>query len=331
MWTRLTLGAGGAMAAMLAFVACGNDTGLDNAPRAKFAQLACLDIDGNHRLDAADAAAATELPDFNADGETDDFDRAFLAGVDIPLDPTRDISTCDDDGDGEAPEFLVAHERWSASNVSCEPGEQAVLLVGIGGGLVNLRDDQHAAGVRSIINELQQAYEERGIQTVGVLAGPHITGAADRHAAMEAWLANAVTVYIERFPCIEALLVGHSHGGVTIDVVASRLEAEFAPRFVGVVNVDRVEQLYTGDTTSRPAVVPVLNMFETNDPVLKGAPYNAPNAENFDMSGETAPDDGDAARGELTPVDHTTIDNADAVREVAVIWAMGRSGLTAPE
>jgi hypothetical protein len=141
---------------------------------------------------------------------------------------------------------------------------------------------------------------------------------------MEQFLTHAVQVYLDRYPCLRAVVVGHSHGAVTGDVVSSHLEGEYGDRFIVVVDLDRVDELYTGDTQSRPTQVPVFNVFETNDPALSGAPYDAANAENWDASGEQGPEHGDEG-GALKPVNHTTIDNSKSVRDRIVDEVMERS------
>ena len=50
---------------------------------------------------------------------------------------------------------------------------------------------------------LQKAYDDRSVQTIGVVAGPAIAGAANVHSAMEEWMTHAVRVYLERFPCLK--------------------------------------------------------------------------------------------------------------------------------
>ncbi len=310
-------------------VAC-NNTGLSQAPRATFAQLACLDRNGDHRLNALDAADLSKVPDFDGDHRRDANDAAFLQDIDIPLDPQREAEACARSSDS-APEYLVAHGYFSPAQVSCDPGEpdfppgKPVLLVGVGGGIVNLKNRGDAAGVRSMIDAVQRAYDDRGVKTIAVLAGPDIAGAQNIHSAMEEWMTHAVQVYLDRYPCIRVVLLGHSHGGVTADVVASRLEQQYAMRIIEVIDVDRIDALYTGDTKSRPKLVHDFNIYETNDPVLKGAPYDAPNAVNWDANDQLAPKDGDKG-GPLRPVIHTTIDNSKSVREIIVADVMRRSG-----
>jgi hypothetical protein len=308
----------------LALIAC-NSSGLDSAPRATFSQIACLDINGDDRVNAADAADASELPDFNADDERDGDDAAYLQGVDIAIDPAYQPA-CDGEGDGEKMhEYLVAHGFFSDSDVSCDEGDEAVLLLGVGGGVDDLKDKSEAAGVRNIIDALQDSYDDRDVQTIGVIAGQAVTGAVDPNPAMEQWVANVVRVYSQRFPCLRTVLVGHSHGGVLVEAVASRIEGELGDRMIAVAVVDRVEAHYAGDIASRPQQVPVFHIFETNDAgFITGPPGTTPNFENWDASAEVAPESGDEG-GDDMPVNHTTIDNSESVRQRIVDEVMERS------
>lgn len=299
---------------VLAVAACSNVSGLSQAPRATFSQVACLDRNGDHVLDDADAVDESKVPDFNGDRSHDANDAAFLRGVRIQLDPARQAEACKS-GSNEEPEYLVAHGYLSPSNVSCGGAKQPVLLVGVGGGVVNLKDKNSAGGIRKIVDALQQRYDDEGVDTIGVIAGPEIAGAVNIHGAMEDWLSHAVQVYVDRYPCLRVVMVGHSHGAVTADVVAGRLERPYAPRFIEVVNVDRVDKLYVGNTILWPSMVRVLNIYETNSAGLSGAAYTkTANVENLDASALLAPPDGDDT-GALKPVTHTTIDNSTEVRD----------------
>lgn len=306
------------LAAALLLAAC-NVTGLSNNPRATFSQIACLDKNEDGRINDADAADPSKLPDFNADGDRDEDDAAFVRGVDIALNP--DVDAC---SGKQEPEYAVAHDYFASSDVNCADGTKAVLLLGVGGGRVNLREKTDAAGIRKIIDALHKAYDDRNVKTINVLAGPAVEGAQNAHSAMEQWLTHATRVYLDRFPCARLVAVGHSFGGVTADVVGARLEGEYAGRIIAIVDVDRVEALYQGDTGSRPQQAPVFNIYETNDPVLRGKPYDSPNAENWDASGERGPSNGEQG-GEQEPVRHTTIDNSEPVRERIVDEVMERS------
>ncbi len=295
-------------------LAC-NSSGLSSAPRATFSQLACLDTNDDDRINGDDAADISELPDFNADGERDLNDATFLSGLDIALDPARDRTVCGDRAN-KAPEYLVAHGYFAPVDVSCDDGNAPVLVMGVGGGVVNLREKEDAAGIRSVVDDLLKEYDDDDIETIGVLAGPAVVGAANVHTAMEEWITHAARVYLERYPCIRVVLIGHSHGAITVDVAAAKLEGEFADRIIAVVEMDRVAQLYIGDVESRPVQAAVFNAFETTDGILRGAPYDSPNVENWDASAEEHDD---------KTVGHTTLDNAASVRARIVAEVLERS------
>ena len=308
---------------VLAAMAC-NSSGLSNQPRATFSQLACLDKNGDHRLNAADAANLASVPDFNGDRKHDSNDAAFFNGIDLEMDPAAQADVCKK-GSAIGPEYEVAHGYFEPANVSCANNARPVLLVGVGGGVKDLKDKSNAAGIRSIIDGLQKSYDARGVDTIAVIAGPAMSGAMQPNAAMEAWMTNAVRVYFDRYPCIRAVLVGHSHGGVTVDVIAARLEDRYAGRFIDVVELDRSEFVYLGDTVSKPRQAHVFSIYETTSDALKGVPYlGAPNAELWDASNELGPANGDKG-GPLKPVTHTTIDNSQAVKVRIIDDVMRRS------
>ncbi len=309
--------------AVVMLVAC-NSSGLSSQPRATFSQLACLDKNGDHRLNEGDAANLAAVPDFNGDSEHDANDAAFFGGIDLAMDPAAQADVCKK-GSAIGPEYEVAHGYFEPSNVSCEGNAHPVLLVGGGGGIKDLTDKAQAVGVRSIIDGLQKSYKDRGADTIAVIAGPAMSGAIQPNAAMEAWMTNAVRVYFDRYPCIRAVLVGHSHGGVTVDVIAAHLEDRYASRFIEIVELDRSEFVYLGDLQSKPKQAHVFSIFETNSDTLSGVPYTgAPNVELWDASGESGPENGDRG-GAMKPVTHTTIDNAPSVKQRIIDDVMIRS------
>jgi hypothetical protein len=320
---RHVLAVSTALALALMMLAC-NTSGLSKQPRATFSQIACLDANGDHRITGEDAADdRSQLPDFNADGDRDAHDAAFLYGVEIPLAPDRDTSGCPG-RKNRAPEYLVAHGYFSPAEVSCAGDHPAVLLLGVGGGDVNLRDDDKARGVRQIVDAIQKEYDDNGVQTIGVIAGPRVLGAQNMFAAMEDWLVHATDVYLQRYPCIRVVLVGHSWGAVTTDVVAARIEERYPGRIATVVAVDRYTGLYEGDVVARPVASPVFNVYQLNSGILNGAPYESPNAENWDASAESGPADGDEG-GDPAVIIHTNLDNAESVRDRIVDEVMERS------
>ena len=319
MESKLVIAVACALAFLLGAVAC-NTSGLSNQPRATFSQLACLDVNRDHRINDGDAADPSELPDFNADGSRDEDDAAFIRGTDIALDPAFDYAQCDGKAK-KTPEYLVAHGYFDPSDVSCDGDARPVLLVGVGGGAVNVKDKDDAAGVRKVVDKLLGEYEDRDIDAIAVIAGPAIGGAQNTNVAMEDWLTNATRVYLERYPCLRTVLIGHSLGGVMVDVVGSRLEDQYSDRMIAVVAIDRIARVgpldyYSGDEVSRPDAAFVFNVYETNDPV-HADPYEMPNTENWDASGEKG-SDGKA-------VTHTTIDNSAAVHSRIVQEVIERS------
>lgn len=308
---------------LLVLVAC-NSSGLSNQPRATFSQLACLDKNGDHVLNAADASNLSAVPDFNGDRNHDAEDAAFLRDINIPLDAAAEADVC-----GKhsviGPEYEVAHGYFEPAKVSCANSARPMLLVGVGGGVKDLTDKGDAAGVRSIVDGLQKSYDSRGIETIAVIAGPAMSGAMQPNTAMEQWMTNAVRTYLDRYPCLRAVLVGHSHGAVTTDVVASALEARYADRIVLDAELDRSEFAYSGDKTSKPQQVHVLSIFESNSDALSGVPYSgSANVDLWDASNEQGPKNGDKG-GPLERVTHTTIDNAQSVKQRIIDDAMKRS------
>ncbi len=308
-------------------MACAEDnvTGLSRAPQATLVRESCMDINGDHRLNDADATDLAKVPDFDGNGKHDEADAAFIRGLDIPLDPDREHETCVTKPSNIGPEFLVARADTRPAGVDCTSSKPALLLFGVGGGIVNLDDKSDAAGVRSMIDGLQRAFEDRGYQTQAVIAGPLMDGADQVHGDQEIFLTHAATVLLDRYPCARAIFLGHSHGAVSVDVVTSHIEGQYASRIIDVVDVDRHPELYTGDTQSRPTQVHVFNIYQGADASAPGRAYDSPNAENWDASAELAPENGDKG-GALKPVTHTTIDNSESVKQRIVAEEVQRAG-----
>jgi hypothetical protein len=311
-----------ALFACIALAAC-NNSGIGAKPRASFADLSCLDFNRDGRVNAGDADDPSRLPDFNADFVRNGEDAAFLRGVDIPLDASAVAAVCTDGRRGAKPEYLVAHDFLRPAEVSCGDGERSLLVIGVGGGVEDLHDKAEAAGIRSIVNALLSRFEDTGDETIGIVSGPAIEAAANAHTGMEDWLTNVLTVHLNRYPCLDAVVVGHSHGSVTAEVIGARVEQTHPGRVLAVVALDRIDSLYGGSTTLRPVGVPVINVFQRNTGELGGVTIANPNYENLDVSAELGPNDGDRG-GELVPVNHVTIDNSKDVRDLIVERAAAR-------
>jgi pimeloyl-ACP methyl ester carboxylesterase len=286
--------------------------------------LPCLDTNQDLAFNAAGAplqgGAEADAPDvdLNADGTVDERDAAFL-DVDLRVTPEFDYGSCDD-----APiEYLVG---GGTPAIDCDEGSKAVIVVGIGGGVVDLRKPDNAAGVRWIVNGLSKELDARDYQTLDVISGPGLSGTdADLNPAMETFLTHSVKTLLDQYPCAQAVLVGHSHGAITASVVSSRLEAEYADRIAAVAMIDRVDDLYAGDLAARPHTVSVFNVFETNDMATSGSTFDAPNVENWDASAVEAPEHGEDG-GESKPITHTTIDNSSDVRDRVIDEIVERLG-----
>jgi hypothetical protein len=311
------------LAGVSALVACDSETGLSKLPNAAYAQLECYDINGDHVLNDQDAADPAKLPDFDNNGKHDALDAAFFKGIDIPLNPQPQNEACTHANKDWGPEYFVAHSSKPATVDCSAGGPKPVLLYGAGGGVSNLKHD--AAGVRSMLDGLQKAYAKRDVQTLAVVSGESIIAGEKPQVAMEQWSTHTVQTYLDRYPCLRVLLLGHSHGSVTVNHIAAQLEPQYASRMIEVVDVDRIDVLYTGDTTSWPQQVHLFNIYETNDDKLKGSPHDAPNTENWDASGDNGPKNGDEG-GALEPVNHTTIDNSSSVKQRIIDDVMRRSG-----
>ena len=275
-----------------------------------YAQIACADVNNDGRLNDADAENLAQLPDFNGDGRHDDADAAFLRGIDISLDPAGKQIACAHKNKDVGPEWSVFEP--GTQQLSCDGDKKAVLILGIGGGVTNLKGND-AAGVKQIIEDARSTFEGKGVHTVTILSGQAVNSAASVNSAMELWIAHATQTLLEAYPCLRVVIVGHSHGAIVADVAAAKLEATYADRFVEVVDLDRVEALYSGDTKTWPSRIPVFNVYETSDPKLHGEARDASNVTNWDATGEKGPKNGDKG-GPLAPVDHTTIDNSASVR-----------------
>jgi thioesterase domain-containing protein len=112
---------------------------------------------------------------------------------------------------------------------------------------------------------------------------------------------------------MQVVLLGHSHGATHVTAVASRLEAGgFADRITLNILIDRVTDLYSGDTASLPQRSPVMNYYLPVTEQYHGAPIEQANFENVDVSGEVAPEKGEQG-GKIVTVIHSTIDNSPSL------------------
>ena len=268
--------------------------------------ISCLDTDGDGRIDGSDS---------------DD-----LAGLSIPLDDTR---ACAD----------AAHHRdyyvgdpSDAGAYQCDAARPPVLIVAVGSALTDLYDTSvgESLGVLDIVNTLQSRTADAGIATTPILSDSAIAAADEPQTRMEQWLTRDIEVRLEAMPCLRAVLIGHSHGGVAVTSIAAALEERYAGRIFGVL-IDRTIALYDRAADEMPATIPLLNVFQLNEG-WHGLPIDAPNVTNFDASAERAPVSPSDGGGGPAIVSHKTLDDAPAVQQriVNAVMAWLTKPATAP-
>ena len=284
-------------------------------------QIACLDINSDGWIDGGDADPAA-LPDVTGDGAVDEADTSIVSALSIQLSEPKPGECA---GTGKAPDWLITRPP----EVDCAAGARAVLMLGIGGGAVNLADLESAAGVRWMLKELGQTLSDANLPNHAVSPAPGLVGAENGHAASEAWSTAYLTEELTRQPCLQVVLLGHSHGGVGVTSIASKLEAAgLADRILLTVLIDRATGLYRGDTESLPQQSPLLNFYLPSVEGPHGAAIEQANVENVDASNEKAPEEGEEG-GKLVPVTHSTVDNSTSVLEKVterVTQALGVNG-----
>lgn len=289
--------------------------------RSQMLQVACLDVNDDGRVDAGDADTEA-IPDLTGDGVVDEADLAVLRAVTVFL-PEGRPEGCN--GVAQQPDWQITEPP----DFDCAAGDQYVLLYGIGGGAVQLDRLTAAAGVRWMLVELSDALSGAGVPHQIASVAPGINGANNGHAAGESWSVAYLTEQLKEHSCLEVLLLGHSHGGVTVTAVAARLEEQgFADRVLLNVLVDRVEALYQGDTVSIPQQSPVLNLFLPDIEGPHGEAIDQQNVENIQATDMLGPADGERG-GDLAPVTHTTLDNSPEALGVIEARMLERLGVSA--
>ena len=261
--------------------------------------------------------------DGNHDGRIDAADGDDFARIDIPLvaayacvDPARHS------------DFYVGDPAGPAA-YACGGGPAPLLIVAIGSAGTDLFDatQGESLGVLDIVNQLQARAGAAGIASVPMLSASAIFGADHPQTRNEQWLENEVRLRLDAMPCLRAVLIGHSHGGVTVTTVAAALDGGYAGRVYGVL-IDRTNILYDREATEVPARIPLLNVFQTNEG-WHGNVYGQENITNVDESAERAPIAPSDGGGGLALVSHKTLDDAVAVQErivTAVMAWLGSSG-----
>jgi hypothetical protein len=281
---------------------------------APLVRIACLDLNDDGRIDAVDADP-TKLPDLTGDGKVDGDDAALVSELSLPLPEGRP----DNCNKMPEPDWQVT----SPPAPTCAPGEAHVLVMGVGGGVAELAEIEHAAGARWMVTQLGNLLDAVAVpkQLASVAPAVHVTDVP--HATSEAWSVAFISFRLNQDPCLYVTLLGHSHGGAWATAVASRLEeGGFGQRILLTALIDRVTYLYSGDTASIPQTSPVLNIYLANGEALVGQAFNQPNVENWDATDVMAPAEGEEG-GPLEPARHTTIDNSDVVLQAIGLRMLG--------
>jgi pimeloyl-ACP methyl ester carboxylesterase len=248
-------------------------------------QLSCLDADGDGRLTGDDDAR---------------FD-----GVDLALDPAK---VCLNE---------ATHADFYADDraVDCGDGGRALLLVLVGGGGTDLlqASEGESIGLLKVADALGPRLNDAHVAVRLVLASPAVFGGVPAQGTMERYLAAEVARRLDAASCLEAVIVGHSHGGVTVTAVAAALEDRYPGRLYGIL-LDRSAVLYDGDPDAMPRTTPILNIYQLNEG-WHGVAIEQADVTNADESAEYAPfapSDGGSGLGRVS---HKTLDDATAVQQ----------------
>ena len=260
--------------------------------------ISCADADGDNMLDAADDALFADVAiELNAE----------LACV-----------------DREQHADFYPGTSFAPSAASCELiPVKIVLAASAGSDLLQPREGE-SLGLIDIAKRMRTELDAAGANTSIMVAMSAIFGAEMPQTSMERWVAARVRETLTSIPCSRAVIIGHSHGGVTATAAAIALEEEFADRVL-VVLIDRSAALYDRVATEMPQQARVLNFFQLNEG-WHGVPIDQPNVENIDESDERAPIAPSDGGGAPAIVSHKTLDDAPAVQqqvvERAVAWAL---------
>jgi hypothetical protein len=250
--------------------------------------LSCLDSNDDARLNASDGSW-------------------FFANLDITLEREHSCGFTEHGAD--------FYESALLSSFNCKRAHRPLFLVVIAGGGSDLLDasEGDSLGLLDVTNELVSRARAIDMPLTLTLASGAIVGAAMPQTNLEQMLANYIGNRLTLVPCSRAVLIGHSHGGVTVSSVTAMLEERFADRLLGIL-VDRSNILYDRPAENYPARVPLLNFFQTNEG-WHGVAVDLPNVTNYDESREMAPIALHDGGGGNAIVTHRSLDDSPAVQE----------------
>jgi hypothetical protein len=264
--------------------------------------------DGLLRSRGGEAVTVSCL-DANGDALLDARDGSRFAGLAVPLVRAADC------GRGHR-EFYAGPP--AGGPLACGTGPAPLLVVAIGGGGTELMAPLlgESLGLLDITNAIQARAEAQGVPSAPWLNTGAIDAADLPQTRMGEFIAAELRRRLGELPCLRAVLLGHSHGGVTATSAAAALEADFGDR-IYVVVLDRSNALYDMPTERWPARAAVLNVFQANEG-WHGVPSDLPNVTNLDGSAAIGPRD--PSEGDFTParVSHLTLDDAPQVQRQIV-------------
>jgi len=267
---------------------------LRSAPGGRALLLACLDDNRDGRLNSGDA------------GVPGDVDAELTAAACVETERRAD--------------YYVEPTQTAED---CAANARQLLIVAVasaGSDLWQAREGE-SLGLLRIVNEVDRRAVAQGYDTRVTIAMSAIFGAVLPQTNMERWMAGDVRGRLEVAPCLRVVLLGHSHGGVTVTSAAAMLEGEFAER-IYVVAVDRSAALYDRAVEDFPRSAAVLNVYQLNEG-WHGEPIDAANVMNVERSQDRAPIAPSDGGGPPAVVTHKTLDDSPDVQRLVPDAVMG--------
>jgi hypothetical protein len=273
---------------------------LTRAPSGEPRLLSCMDRDGNGMLDGGDDP--------------------FFLGLSFTLSAEyacTNSAVRADYFEGEAP--------W---DFACTDGTAPIYLVVIGGGGSDLLDASQgdSSGLLPVTDDLLERSASEGLPIALTLSAGAVVGAEMAQTSLEQLLALHLRSRLSALTCARVVLIGHSHGAVTVTSVTNALDQEFSRRMLGVI-VDRSNILYDRPAENIPVQTRIINIFQTNEG-WHGEALEQPNVTNLDFSSAMAPIAPADGGGGPAPVRHRSLDDAqevqDAIVEGVMAWLTGR-------
>jgi hypothetical protein len=250
--------------------------------------ISCLDTDGNGVVDADDDAG--------------------LSGISIALTATA----CADPV--HHADFYTGTRSDTAAYTCDAPHAPAMIVVAASAGSDILASKEgESLGLIDVLNQLQARASVAGIATEPIISASAVFGAEEPQTSMERWIERYLAAALRDMPCLRAVVIGHSHGGVIVTAATATLDEQFGDRMFGVL-VDRTDTLYDRHATEMPSVTPLINFFQMNEG-WHGVSLGLPNVTDIDASTVRAPVAPSDGGGGLALVSHKTLDDAPAAQQ----------------